>query len=61
MNIYGYSSYGIGLDSCSSFSLSNGSGFGKRVIIFGVDSSSSGHVDNNKKDILILGKIQQMD
>ena len=30
-------------------------GFGRNVIIFGVDLSSSGHIDNKKKDILILG------
>ena len=29
---------------------------GKNVIIFGADMSSSVHVDNKKKDILILGK-----
>ena len=28
----------------------------KNVIIFGVDTSSSVHVDNNNQDILILGK-----
>ena len=28
---------------------------GKSVIIFGVDRSSSAHIDNNKKDILLLG------
>ena len=33
-----------------------GGGFGQNVIIFGVDMSSSVHVDNKKKDILILGK-----
>ena len=27
-----------------------------KTIIFDVDMSSSGHVDNEKKDILILGK-----
>ena len=27
----------------------------KNVIIFGVDMSSSVHIDNKKKDILILG------
>ena len=27
----------------------------KNVIIFGVDMSSSVHIDNNKKDILIIG------
>ena len=31
-------------------------GFATNVIIFGVDMSSSPHIDNNKKDILILGK-----
>ena len=31
-------------------------GFGSNVIIFGVDMSSSVHVDNKKKNILILGK-----
>ena len=29
---------------------------GKNVIIFGVDMSSSVHIDNGKKYILILGK-----
>ena len=28
---------------------------GKNVIIFGVDMSSTVHIDNKKKDILILG------
>ena len=36
--------------------LSNGSEFGKIVIIFGADMSSLMHIDNNKKDILILDK-----
>ena len=36
--------------------MSGSSGFGKNVIIFGVDMSSSVHADNRKKDILILGK-----
>ena len=31
-------------------------GFGRNVIIFGVDMSSSVHVDNKGKEILILGK-----
>ena len=39
-----------------SFSLSDGGGFGKKVIIFAADMSSSAHIDNKKKDILILGK-----
>ena len=29
---------------------------GRNVIIFGVDMSSSPHIDNQKKGILILGK-----
>ena len=33
-----------------------GNGYGKNFVIFGVDMSSSVHVDNKKKDILILGK-----
>ena len=28
---------------------------GQKVIIFGVDMSSSAHINNKKKDILILG------
>ena len=52
---YGYSGYGIGFDRKSSFLLPGG-GIGQNVIIFGVDMSSSVHVDNKKKDILIIGK-----
>ena len=37
---------------------SNGSGFSKKVVTFGADMSSSGYVDNGKKDILVLGKVQ---
>ena len=37
------------------YSLPEGS-VGKNVIIFGVDMSSSVHIDNTGKDILILGK-----
>ena len=37
--------------------MSNGSGFGKNVIIFGADTSFSVHVDNKKENILILGKV----
>ena len=33
-----------------------GGGFDQKVLIFGVDMSSSTHIDNKKKDILILGK-----
>ena len=55
INKYKYSGYGIGFDRNSSFSFSN-SGFGQNVLVFCVDMSSSVHVDNKKKDILILGK-----
>ena len=52
---YGYSGYGIGFDRKQSFSFSSDS-FGQNVIIFGVNMNSSAHIDNKKKDILILGK-----
>ena len=31
-------------------------GFDKNIIIFGADMNSSVHIDNKKKDILILGE-----
>ena len=49
------SGYGIGFNGRGSFSFP-GDGFGCNVIIFGVDMSSSIHVDNKKKNILILRK-----
>ena len=52
---YGYSGYGIGFDRRSSFSFLGG-GDSQTIIIFRIDMSSSAHIDNNKKDILILGK-----
>ena len=52
---YKYSGYGIIFDRRVSFVFLSG-GFGCNVIIFGADMSSSVHVDNNKKDILILGE-----
>ena len=55
---YGYSGYGIGFDTRSAFSFSGGVAFCQNVIIFGVDMSSSAHIDNKKKYILILGKDQ---
>ena len=51
---YKYSGYGIEFDRKGKFSVGNG--FGRNCIIFGVDMSSSVHVDNKKKDILILGE-----
>ena len=53
---YGYSGYGIGFDRKTVFPFPGGVGFSQNVIIFGVDMSSSAHIDNKKKDILILGK-----
>ena len=52
---YVYTDYDIGFSMRSEFSLPDGS-MSKNVIIFGVDMSSSVHIDNKKKDILILGK-----
>ena len=52
---YGYSGYGIGFDRRSRFSFPSG-GFGQNILIFGADMSSSAHIDNKKKDILVLGK-----
>ena len=47
---YEYSGYGIGFDRRSSYSLPVG-GYGQNVLIFGVDISSSTHVDNKKRHI----------
>ena len=52
---YGHSGFGIGFDRRSSFSFPE-TGFSQNVLIFGVDMSSSAHIDNKKKDILVLGK-----
>ena len=57
---YRYSGYGIGFDRRSSFSFPNG-GFGQNVLIFGADMSTSIHIDNKKKDILVLGRGQSKD
>ena len=51
-----YYRYGIEIDTRGTFSLSSGSGFGKNVIRYWVDNSSSLNADNRKKDISILGK-----
>ena len=50
---YVYSGYGAGFDLRSEFSLNDGS-IGKTVIIFGINMSSSVHIDHKGKDILIL-------
>ena len=51
---YKNSGYGIGFDRRLSFSFPSG-GFGQNILIFGADMSSSAHIDNKKKDMLILG------
>ena len=50
------SGYVIEFDKHGSFPLFDSSGFGKSATIFGADMSLSVHIDNKKKDILILGK-----
>ena len=55
VNTYEYSVYGIGFDRTPSFSFPCGE-FGQIVLMFGADMSSSAHIDNKKKDILVLGK-----
>ena len=54
-NKHEYTGYGIGFDLRSEFSLPDDS-VGKNVIVFGVNMSSSVHINNKKKEILILGK-----
>ena len=51
---YKYSGYGIGFDMKGTFGFL-GIKFGRNLIIFCVDMSSSVYTDNKKKDILILG------
>ena len=59
---YVYSGCDIGFDSRSEFSLPDGN-MEKNVIIFGADMSSTVHIDNKSKDILILieGPTQGLD
>ena len=52
---YGYSGYGIGFDRKSRFSVPSG-GCGQNVIIFGVNMSSSVHIDKKRNNILIIEK-----
>ena len=51
---YRYSAFGIGFDRRSSFSFPV-DGFDQHLLILGVDTSCSVHIDNKKKDILVLG------
>ena len=48
-----YIRYGITFDSGGSWTFDNGTA--RNVIIFGVDSTSSSHVDNRKNNFLTLG------
>ena len=52
---YKYSGYGIGFDRRGLYLIPSGR-FGRNVTILRVDMSSSVHVDNKGKGILILGK-----
>ena len=54
-NKHKYSGYGLGFNLRSKFSIPGGI-MGRRAIIFGVDMSSSVHIDNENKDVLIFGK-----
>ena len=51
-NEHKYSGYGIGFDGKETNSIGNGCG--KVCVTFGVEMSSTMHVDNKKKDIAIL-------
>ena len=50
---YKYSGYGIGFGRRSSFSFTCG-GFGQNVLILGADMSTSIHIYNKKKDMVVL-------
>ena len=54
---YKYSGYVIAFHSRSEFALKDRS-LRKNVILFGIDMSSSVHIDNINKDILIIGEGQ---
>ena len=45
---YRYSGYSTRCDASGSFLLFDGNGFVKNVLIFGIDMSSSVHIDNMK-------------
>ena len=54
---YKYTGYGIEFDSRSEFLFTDGS-CRKNVLIFGADMNSSVQIDDNGKDILVLGEGQ---
>ena len=56
VDLYKYSGYNIRFDRKVYFSISDK--IGRSVIIFGVDMSSSQHIDNKKKYIFILDNIR---
>ena len=60
MHKYQYSGYGIGFDRKSTSSFPGG-GFGQNVVFFGTNMSFSVYVDDKKKYILILEKVQHKD
>ena len=51
---YKYNGNGISYDSKGSFLYSNS--LGKNAIIFGADMTSSSHINNKTKNILVLGR-----
>ena len=53
--LFGGATLIIGFERKSSFTFPGG-GFGQNVLIFGVDISSFAHINNEKKDILVLVK-----
>ena len=53
---YSHSRFGTEFDIPVTFSLSDGHGFGKHIILFRVCNNSLVHADNRKKEILILNK-----
>ena len=57
---YGYSGYRFNRRSSFSFP---GGGFGQNVLIFGADMSSSAHIENKKKEILVveIGPTQRLE
>ena len=62
ISIHKCSLYGTGFDSRGSFAHPS-EGYGRNVIIFGTDLSSSTHANNKTRSILVLGKdfIQETD
>ena len=49
-----YGAYGIVFDGTGSWSFGND--FTRNVLFFGVDNSSSSHIDNHKNNFIVLGE-----